>query len=455
MKRHFLIAVLALFFCCSLYAGEEKGVVVMVPLEGEVTEAQFLILRRALKQAEAGEAKAFVIRMDTPGGSLGAAMKILEMLLETKVPTYTWVDTNAGSAGALIALGTDHIYMAPVSAIGAAAPVMGGGQEVPETMNAKVVSYYSGYFRSAAEKKGYRPGLADAFIDKEKGFQIGEEVLCAKGSLLTLSAQEAVRRIDGKAVLADGIAGNIGELVAEAGLGEVRVEEVQPSGFEQVAQWITMLAPLFLLGGIAGAYLEFKTPGFGVPGFISMVCFLLFFGGHYVAGLTGYETAVLFFLGAMLVVFEIVFFPGLFFVAGVGVVLMIFSVAFAMVDYWPTRPFVFNFETVGLSVINLALAVGGGVICVYFLARYLPSMPIFGGLFLRAKVEEGKVGAHGGRVVLGVGDEGVAASNLRPSGKGEFGGRSYDVISEGGFIAEGKRVRVVRAEVGSFFVEEV
>ncbi len=102
-----------------------EGAVVVIPLKGEVSKAQFFFLRRVIKTGEAANASAYILDMDTPGGELGAATDILQALMKVKAPTYTYVDPNAGSAGALIALGTKHIWMAPVSAIGAAAPVMG------------------------------------------------------------------------------------------------------------------------------------------------------------------------------------------------------------------------------------------------------------------------------------------------------------------------------------------
>jgi membrane-bound serine protease (ClpP class) len=124
--------------------------------------------------------------MDTPGGELGAAVDIFTLLLKATIPTYTRVNTKAASAGALIALATDHIYLAPVSAVGATAPVSGGGQEIGETMTDKVVSYYSGYFRSAAEAKVHNPELAEAFINKNKVVEIGDTVISPRDSLLTL-----------------------------------------------------------------------------------------------------------------------------------------------------------------------------------------------------------------------------------------------------------------------------
>lgn len=435
-----------------------EGAVVVAPLKGEVSEAQFFIIRRALKSAEAAEASAFIIDMDTYGGSLGAAVKMLDLLLKSPIPTYTWVNSNAGSAGALIALATNHIYMAPVSAIGAAAPVMGGGQEIPETMNEKTVSYFSGYFRSAAERNGYSPELAEAFINKNKEVTIRGELISEEGSLLTLSAQEAAREIEGEPLLADGIAANLTQLLDEAGLSDHPVFEFKPSGFEQAARWITMLAPLFLLGGIIGAYIEFKSPGFGVPGLLSAICFALFFGGHFIAGLTGYEAAALFVAGFLLILFELIFFPGVFFIAATGLVLMLGSLFFAMVDFWPTRPFTPDIATIGPSIMNFSITILLAVIGIALLARYLPSTPFFRYFFLQAHSAAGTslpVGSPTStiRQALAPGDEGITRSNLRPSGKVEFGALLADVTTEGEYLPSGVKVRVVRLEGGRGIVE--
>jgi membrane-bound serine protease (ClpP class) len=434
-----------------------KNALVFVPLKGNISEAQFFILRRALKAAERAEARGIVLNMDTYGGELAAAVKILNLLLETKLPTYTWVNTNAGSAGALIALGTKYIYMAPVSAIGAAAPVLGGGQDVPETLNAKIVSYYSGYFRSAAERNGYNPDLAVAFINKEKEVKIGERVICEKGELLTLSAQEAVRKYDGKPLLASGIAQNMTQLADEAGLGDAVLFEWKPSGFETVAKWITTLAPLFLLGGIIGAYIEFKSPGFGVPGLVSALCFLLFFAGHYIAGLTGYEAIVLFVFGLLLVLFELALFPGILFISAIGILCMLGAILFAMVDYWPSRTLQLDFETFGTALMNFFLTIIFAAVAISLLARFLPSIPLLQGLFLRAATPSGPALSPAplslARSSVQPGDEGIAITDLRPSGRARFGELLADVITEGYFVPAGSTVRAVRRQGAEMLVE--
>lgn len=433
-----------------------EGAVVVIPLKGAVSQAQFYFLRRMIKAGEAANASAFILDMDTPGGELGAAVEILQALMKVEAPTFTYVDPNAGSAGALIALGTKQIWMAPVSAIGAAAPVMGTGGEIPETLAAKVVSYYSGYFRSAAESNGHNPEIAEAFINKEKEVKVGGKVINEKGELLTMSAQEATQKIGGKPVLAQGIADSVADLVRDAGL-EGPVVEAEPSGFEMAAIYITMLAPLFLLGGIIGTYIEFKSPGFGVPGAIAAVCFLLFFAGHYVAGLTGMEVVAVFVLGLLLVLIELIFIPGIVVLALAGTLMMFGALLWAMVDYYPSAPEWPSLDVFLLPLANLGVAIGLSGVAIFFLAQFFPKLPVLRRLVLTTSEPGGgsltmdEPGA--GRLSVRAGDRGKALSMLRPVGRAEFGGQSYDARSEGNFIPPGAAVVALRVEGGEVVVE--
>lgn len=424
-----------------------EGAVVVIPLKGEVSKAQFYFLRRIMKMGEAAGASAFILDMDTPGGELGAGVDILQALLKTKVPTFTYVNPNAGSAGALIALGTRHIWMAPVSAIGAAAPVMSAGQEIPETLNAKIVSYYSGYFRSAAERNDHNPEIAEGFINKDKEVKIGNRVISKKGELLTLSAQEATGKIGGKPVLAAGVAPDIATLARDAALTGP-VIEAEPSGFERAAQIITALAPLLLLGGIIGTYIEFKTPGFGVPGVLAAICFLLFFAGHYIAGLTGLEVIAIFVLGAILVILELLLFPGVAVIALTGAALMVGSLLWAMVDYYPGTPEWPPFDAFLRPLLNLGVALGLSGIAMFFLAQFFPQIPVLRRLVLAASQPGGDALNVDGPDAVAVrpGDRGRTLSMLRPVGRAEFGGTVLDARTEGEFLPAGTPVVVLRLE---------
>src|SRR6266478_6127450 len=333
-----------------------KGDTVIIPLRGEVSPALYLFLRRGIKLAESAEASAIVIEMNTYGGRLDSAEEITGALNRVTIPTYTFIDSNAGSAGALIALATKHIYMAPVSAIGAAAPVLSTGQDLPETERDKTISYFSALVRSMASRNGHNPDLGEAFMNKEKEVKIGNRVVHAKGSLLTLNAQEASEMINGHPLLADGIAQSIDDLAKKAKLGGQLVR-LQPTGFEQFAFWITALAPLLLLLGIVCAYLEFKIPGATLPGVVAGICFVLFFLGHYLAGLAGWEVVALFVLGVALVLVEIMFFGHSTIVFGVvGVFLMLASLLWAMVDRYPGETFLPTGQMIAIPMRNLFLA---------------------------------------------------------------------------------------------------
>jgi len=455
----FLFPCLAFLAVLPLRASEPavaKGSVVVVPVGGAITEAQFFFLRRVLKNAEAGRAAAMVLDMDTPGGALKATEQIVQMLMKSPVPVYTYVNTNAGSAGALIALGTKKVFMAPVSAIGAAAPVVSSGEEIPATMNAKIVSYYSGYFRSVAALNGYHPELVDGFMNLDKEVKVGGEVINPKGALLTLSAQEAVKVIGGRPLFASGIAKDVGAVCQQAGLDAKALVRVEPSGFEVLAQWITMLAPLFLLGGAIGAYIEFKSPGFGVAGVLSAICFLLFFTGHYIAGLTGLEVVAVFVLGAALILVELVFFPGVAVVALLGAALMAGAIFFAMVDFYPAQPLEFSFELVARPMLNLGIAVVGSVVGIAIFARFLPDLPLFRRLFLSTQSVSGPSRPAGPSFAgspFAAGDTGTAQTILRPSGKAVFGNALADVVTEGQFIEAGTAVRILSVSGDRIVVE--
>src|SRR5256885_7850268 len=210
-KLSILMAVATLATLGNVHAREviHKGDVVVVPLRGEVSPSLLMFLRRAEKAAENNGAAAIIFEMNTYGGRLDTAEEIASVLNHATIPTYTFINSNAGSAGSLIALATQHIYMAPVSAIGAAAPVLPTGEDLPLTQREKTISYWSALIRSSAMKNGHNPDVGEAFMNKEKEVKIGDRMIHPKGTLLTLNTQEATEKINGKPLLADDRAGFI------------------------------------------------------------------------------------------------------------------------------------------------------------------------------------------------------------------------------------------------------
>src|SRR5437660_8013838 len=248
MKKLSILVLIAVLSALEMGQAREvihKGDVVVAPISGEISPSLLAFLRRALKTAETSGASAIIFEMNTYGGRLDSAEEITSALNHATIPTYTFINSNAGSAGALIALATQHIYMAPVSAIGAAAPILPNGEDLPLTAREKTISYWSALIRSSAMKNGHNPDVGEAFMNKEKEVKIGDRIVHPKGTLLTLNAQEATEKFNGKPLLADGVADSVVDLMQKAGLkGEVVA--LGPTGFEQLAFWITALAPLLL-----------------------------------------------------------------------------------------------------------------------------------------------------------------------------------------------------------------
>jgi membrane-bound serine protease (ClpP class) len=431
----------------------QKGDLVVVPLRGEVSPSLLMFLRRAEKAAESSGASAIIFEMDTYGGRLDSAAEITNVLNHATIPTYTFINSNAGSAGSLIALATQHIYMAPVSAIGAAAPVLPTGEDLPLTEREKTISYWTALIRSSAIKNGHNPDIGEAFMNKDKEVKIGGRVIHPKGTVLTLNAQEASERInpDGSGLLADGIADSIVDLTRKAGL-KGNLVSLNPSGFEQLAFWITALAPFLLLGGIIGAYLEFKIPGASLPGIISAICFALFFLGHYLAGLAGWEVVGLFVLGVVLVLIEIVFFAHSTIVFGVvGVFLMLASLLWAMIDHYPGQTFFPTGRMLAMPLLNLFIAIAAAAIVIAILARYLPRTGLYRRFALMTSNPPGPSLAGAPRefasaLPLPPGTQGIAVTVLRPSGKARFADHVVDVVTEGEFIASQTPITVTQMD---------
>ena len=428
-----------------------KGEIVVVPLRGEIGPSLLAFLRRAVKTAESNEASAIIFEMNTYGGRLDTAADIVNVLNQTKIPTYTFVKTNAGSAGAIVAIATQHIYMAPVSAIGAAAPILATGEDLPVTAKEKTISYWSALVRSSAIKNGHNSDIAEAFMNKDKEVKIGDRIVHPKGAVLTLNAQEAIEKINGKPVLADGIADSIVDLTKKAGL-KGNVVTIEPTGFEQMAFWITALAPLLLLGGILGAYLEFKIPGATWPAIISAICFALFFLGHYLAGLAGWEVVALFVLGMVLVLIEILFFAHSTIVIGVlGVFLMLGSLLWTMIDRYPGQNFFPTGKMLAVPLLNMLIAIVGSFIVIALLARYLPRTSIYRRFALMDSNPPGPslVGVprqFATALALTPGTPGTAVTVLRPSGKARFADHVVDVVTEGEFIAPQTPITVTQTD---------
>ena len=455
------------------YAG--KVVVIPIGMESLVRKTKFEFIQRIIKKAEEDKASAIIFDLNTPGGIAWYTEEImLSDLQNLSLPTYSFVNPKAMSAGALIAIATDYIYMHEPSTIGAAAPVMGNGQDIPEAMLKKVLSDIVSTADNVARLKGHNPAIAKAFIDTKAELTIELPVITSEGSLnyvnaftpdsendlLVLNAWEATQVINGKKIFATDIASSLEELVKKAKLkGEIVTAE--PLGFELVGDWIVKLAPWLLLFGIAGAYMELKVPGFGLPGFLSLICFGLFFFGHNVAGyMAGYEAIGVFVVGLILVLLELFVFPGILIFGLLGILCIVSSLIYSMVDplnlNWDGSV---NFSELGVllgdPVMNVLIALLGALGVALFLMRYMSSMPMIRWMVLQEAQTHGpalKESSDGVSSSL-IGLDGVAATDLKPSGSATINDKRVDVISSGAFISAGSEIIVTKQEGSRVVVE--
>ena len=309
-----------------LVASAQAPTVYRIPVTGVVENGLAPFVARSLREAESQGAVAAFLDIDTPGGRIDAAERIADAVRNARIPVYGFVNPRAYSAGALIAISTNGIYMRPGAVIGAATPVDGQGTKASE----KMVSAMRAEFRSMAEQRGLDPKLAEAMVDEN----VEIPGVVKKGQLLTLSTGEAVRLRFAKGLVADEARRCSRRLASP----DAKVVTTEPNWAEGLVRFLTnpLVAPLLLSLGILGLVFEIKTGAFGLGGILSLVSLGLFFGSSLILGLAGWEEVLLLGLGAIALAVEIFILPG-FGVAGVlGALAIVASMVLAMMGARPT-----------------------------------------------------------------------------------------------------------------------
>ena len=427
MRRPLLMTLASLALAAP--ANAQTPVVYRIAVTGTVENGLAPYVARSLREAKAAGAAAAYLDIDTPGGRVDAAERISDAVRRADLPVYAYVNPRAFSAGALIAISANAIYMRPGAVMGAATPVDGGGQRAPE----KMVSAMRAEFRAVAEERGLDPRVAEAMVDES----VEIPGVVAKGQLLTLTSGEARKVGYARAEVADEAA-----LLDAVGLKGARVVAAEPNWAEQVVRFLTnpLVSPLLLSLGILGLVLEIKSGAFGLGGLISLASLGLFFGSSFLLGLAGWEEVLLLGLGLLALAVEAFVLPG-FGVAGVlGLVAVAAAMVLAMMGAAPTTGDVAQ----ALAILGASLVITAAV--VYAWLRHIPNSDRWGGLFLRGGMaqSDGYISALP-RADL-VGQEGVAVTDLRPAGTAAIAGERVDVVTEGEFVAQGSPIRVLRSE---------
>lgn len=432
-----------------------KSRIYVIPVRDEIAKPVLYVLRRGLKEAIETKADAVVLDMETPGGSAAVMLEMMEALDNFQGRTITYVDNEAVSAGAIIASVTDEIYFAPKGVMGAAEVITSTGADVGESLKRKLDSYLSAKIAAYSQGDSRRADVIRAMMDPQFELKLDGKVLKPKGELLTLTAEQAIVPYGDPPVplLADGIARNLDSLLrAKFGDGDYEEVRLEVTWSEQLARYLAVASPILMGLGLLGLFIEFKTPGFGWIGFTGIALLLLVFFGHYVAGLSGHEPALLFGAGLVLLALEILVFPGAVFPAVAGVACLLVSLIWAGADLWPNQPIRLSGDAFVRPAMNLAMALAIAGSLFVLVLRYLPKSWFWDRLVLAGSVganaQTGGLPPRDVRSAL-IGAEGVATTGMYPSGEVEIDGRRYQARLDLGHIEAGTPIVVVgRSDFG-------
>lgn len=414
-------------------------------IDEEITTSSERKTKKALQEATEKNADIIILHLNTFGGMLDAADKIRTMILESKIPVWVFIDNNAASAGALISLACDSIYMRSGGNIGAASVVNQNGEIMPD----KYQSYMRSLMRSTAQANGRDPNIAEAMVDP----RVYIEGINDSGKVLTFTTQEAL--LNG---YCEGSAESIDDVLKNNNISNYTIIEQELSWIDFLIGFLIspIVSGLLIMMIVGGIYFEMQSPGIGFALLVAITGAVLFFAPLYLEGLAANWEILIFLFGLGLLAVEIFVIPG-FGVTGVaGIFLIILSLTLSMVrnegfdfSYSGTEPILKAFSFV---IISLG--------CSFFLSLWLGQKVLtstrFGELSLMStqKSSDGYTSADLNLKNL-IGETGIASTMLRPAGKIEINNEQYDATAETGFIEKGEKIIVVRFENQQMVVRRV
>ncbi|MFA9558782.1 nodulation protein NfeD [Evansella sp. AB-rgal1] len=409
--------------------GGTGKLVYYIPVEQEVERGLLAFLERSIDTAMEEGADHIVFEINTPGGFVDAAGNIATLIRNTPIPTTAYVLDRALSAGAYIALNADRIVMKPGSTMGSASVIDGSGSAADD----KAQSAWHAELREAALLNDRDPIYALAMADPN--IDIPE---APKGKILTLTPSEAL-----DVGYAETIASSREELLEFLGLENAQEREMEITFAEQIARFVTnpIIIPILLSLGSMGLVLELYSPGFGIPGIMGLSALFLFFFGHHVAGFAGMETFILFGVGIVLLLIEI-FVPGFGIFGIIGIGSIIGSMVLASYD-------------TSIIIFSILLAAVLTIVMSILFFKYVGYRGPIKRMILTdsTKTEEGYV-SNENRLDI-IGKTGETLTVLRPSGSAVIDDERLDVVSEGGYIGQGKIIKVVATAGSRIVVREV
>jgi len=403
-----------------------SNLVYQIPIKGTVNPGMLKLVKKGIAEAEEAGADAIIFNIDTYGGLVDSGIKIKDAIFATKVPTVTYVANRAWSAGALIALSSDKLVMLAGTSMGAA-------ETRPN--EEKYISALRKEFKATAERRGKNPDLAAAMVDKD----IEVKGIIAKNKLLTLTASEALEH-----GMADLLVDDFKGLLEKLDLSGGKVVKVEATTAEKLARVVTNpnISILLLTVGFIALVFEALAPGWGVGGTVGLVSLGLFFSGYIINGVASWGLIILFLIGIILMTLEIFVVPG-FGITGIGGLIAIFASLY------------FLFPTPDIALMVLATVLILSIIGTVILVRVFGTTRLWQRISLEESQtkDEGYIAAPKEATLLG--EVGYSLTPLRPAGIVEVDGDRLDVVSEGGFIAKGEEVEIIKVEGSRVVVRAV
>ncbi len=423
----------------------DKKVIYTFDIKEEIAPPVVRKTEKALKEAEKIKADVIIIQMNTFGGMLDAADKIRTLLLESKIPVYVLIDNNAASAGALISIACDSIYMRKGASIGAATVVNQTGEVLPD----KYQSYMRSMMRSTAETNGRNPEIAEAMVDPS----VYIEGIIDSGKVLTFTTSEAIKN-----GYCEGTAENISEVLKLANIQNYEIKEQKLTPIDKFIGFLInpIVSGILIMIIIGGIYFELQTPGVGFPLAASITAAILYFAPLYLEGLASNWEILVFIIGIILLAVEIFVIPG-FGVTGIlGITLIISGLTLSLIDNIG-----FDFKGVPMngiikSLLTVVISIFLGFIASFYLGRKALTSKFLGHLALQTvqNKEEGYSSAFNDINSM-IGKQGKAYTILRPSGKIIIDNEIYDATAISGFIEKDEKIEVIKYETSSLIVKKL
>ena len=447
----------------------DKVKVYEIKVEGPVEPGMAAFIQRALAVDDSPDAL-FVLKMDTFGGRVDSALAIVDLIVNTpRGRTIAFVVNKAISAGALISLACNDLVMKDHTTIGDCAPIM-NSSEGPKMMGEKFQSPLRAKFRSLAKRNNYPESLAEAMVsdhiavyevtvagqtrymdsreyedltDDERAAITTKKTIISKGELLTMDAIEAERLGFSRMTV-----GSVKEMLERMGVLNYEIVSMEETWSETFFRFITKISPILMVIGLGALYTEIKSPGFGVPGLVGVVCLGFVFAGQYIVGLAGYTEFLLIVAGIIFFGMEVFVLPGFGISGIIGLILMGAGMVLALQDFViPDPSLPWQGKLLKANLIQVLASFLAGIFIALGVIRYLlPRLSrVIAGPYLATTLRDSHADSMEIRQAR-VGDRGVAITFLRPAGKVEINGERFDAVSQGEFIEQGSLICVARIQ---------